>query len=40
VNFAVGGESVDASRWPALAGYVERIHSRPSYKGVIENERG
>jgi len=39
VNFAVAGESVDAGRWPQLASYVERVHSRPSYKGVIEEER-
>ncbi len=38
VNFAVAGETVDAGRWPRLAAYVERIHSRPSYKGIIENE--
>ncbi len=40
VNFAHGGESVDASRWPRLAAYVARIHARPSFKGLIEEERG
>ena len=39
VNFAVAGESVDAGRWPRLAAYLERIHSRPSFKGVIEGEQ-
>lgn len=39
VNFMHGGETVDASRWPHLAAYVERIHSRPSFKAVIEEEK-
>lgn len=39
VNFGHGGESVDASRWPKLAAYVERVHSRPSFKGLIEEEK-
>jgi glutathione S-transferase len=38
VNFAHGGEKVDAQRWPRVAAYVERIHSRPSYKAIIEEE--
>jgi glutathione S-transferase len=33
-----GGESLDASRWPRLAAYAERIHGRPSFKGCIEEE--
>jgi len=39
VNFAHGGEQVDAGRWPQLAAYVERIHARPSFKGIIEQEK-
>ena len=39
VNFAHGGETVDASRWPKLAAYVERIHARPSFKALIEEEK-
>ena len=39
VNFAHGGERVDSSRWPKLAAYVERIHSRPSFKACIEEEK-
>jgi glutathione S-transferase len=39
VNFDYAGEQVDASRWPALAGYVGRIHARPSFKALIEEER-
>lgn len=39
VNFAHGGETVDAGRWPKLAAYLERIHARPSFKALIEEER-
>ena len=39
VNFAHAGEKVDASRWPKLTAYVERIHSRPVYKALIEEEK-
>jgi glutathione S-transferase len=39
VNFAHAGESVDASRWPNLAAYVERILARPSFKECIEAEK-
>ncbi len=38
VNFTHGKETVDAGRWPKVAAYVERIHSRPSYKAIIEEE--
>jgi glutathione S-transferase len=38
VNFKLAGCSIDAKRWPKLAAYVERIHSRPSFKAVIEKE--
>jgi glutathione S-transferase len=39
VNLAHAGETVDASRWPKLAAYVARNHSRPSFKAVIEEEQ-
>jgi glutathione S-transferase len=39
VNFSHAGEVVDAGRWPHLAGYLERIHSRPSFKACIEEEK-
>lgn len=38
VNWAWAGERVDASRWPALAAYVKRIHARPSFEEVLEAE--
>jgi glutathione S-transferase len=39
VNFMHAGEAVDAGRWPKLAAYVAHIHARPSFKGVIEEEK-
>ncbi len=38
-NYRHGEGEVDAGRWPKLAAYVERIHARPSFKGLIEEER-
>jgi len=37
-NFALAGETVDASRWPNLAAYVERVHARPCFKACLEEE--
>lgn len=39
VNFRHGKGEIDAKRWPKLAAYVERIHSRPSFKGLIEEDQ-
>ena len=39
VNFAHAGESVDGKRWPRLAAYLQRVHSRPSFKALIEEEQ-
>lgn len=39
VNLAHAGENVDASRWPKLAAYLERVHGRPSFKPIIEAEK-
>ena len=39
VNLQHAGEGVDAGRWPKLAAYVERVHGRPSMKGLIEQEK-
>ena len=38
VNLIHAGESVDSARWPKLAAYVARIHARPSFKALIEEE--
>jgi glutathione S-transferase len=39
VNFGHAGESVDGKRWPQLTAYLGRVHARPSYKALIEEER-
>jgi glutathione S-transferase len=39
VNLAHAGVHADAKRWPKLAAYLERIHARPSFKTLIEQER-
>ena len=39
VNFMLAGYSVDAKRWPKLVAYLSRVHSRPSFKAVIEKEK-
>ena len=39
VNFRHGKGEIDAKRWPKLAAYVERIHARPSFKGLIEEDQ-
>ncbi len=38
VNFQIGGESVDASRWPTIAAYVDRVFSRPALKLLVEGD--
>ncbi len=39
INMAHAKETVDASRWPKLAAYVEKTWSRPSFKALIEEEK-
>jgi glutathione S-transferase len=39
VNLNLAGYSVDPKRWPKLVAYLNRIHSRPSFKAVIEKEK-
>jgi glutathione S-transferase len=39
VNFDHAGEKLDTKRWPKLAAYVERIHARPSFKAMLDEER-
>jgi len=38
-NFVYGGATLDAKRWPAFAAYIDRVHTRPSFKGVMEEDR-
>jgi glutathione S-transferase len=39
VNFMHAGYSVDPKRWPKLAAHITRIHSRPSFKEAIDQEK-
>lgn len=39
VNLVHGSWTPDASRWPKLAAYLERIHARPSFKPLIEEDK-
>ncbi|MEM9178289.1 MAG: glutathione S-transferase family protein [Pseudomonadota bacterium] len=39
VNFRHAGETVDPARWPNLADYVDRMHSRPSFERILEIEK-
>lgn len=39
VNFMHAGEAVDGAKYPHLAAFLERMHNRPSFKSVIEEER-
>lgn len=39
LNWGYAGERVDAERWPKLVAYLERVHSRPSFRPLIEEEQ-
>ncbi len=39
VNFDHAGEAVDSARWPRLAAFCKRMHDRPSFKKLLEEER-
>ncbi len=38
VNLRLAGCGVDATRWPKLAAYIDRMFSRPSFKALIAEE--
>jgi glutathione S-transferase len=38
VTFRHCGEDVDPARWPKLAAYVRRIHERPAFRAMFEEE--
>lgn len=38
VNLRHAGFGVDAARWPELARYIDRLHGRPSFKQLIDEE--
>jgi glutathione S-transferase len=39
VNFMHAGEKIDAAKYPNLAAFLDRMHSRPSFKALIEEEK-
>jgi len=38
VNLRHAGFGVAAARWPKVARYVELVHTRPSFKALIDEE--
>jgi glutathione S-transferase len=38
VNLMLADVKVDPARWPKLAAWVERVHARPSFKTLIEED--
>jgi len=40
VNMELGGEKIDAERFPVAAAYIERVLSQPSFKPIYEAELG
>ena len=39
VNMRLAGVTLDAQRWPKLTRYVARVHERPSFKALIDEDR-
>lgn len=39
VNWEHAGERIDTARHPRMAAYVARVHARPSFKTLVEQER-
>jgi glutathione S-transferase len=39
VNFMHAGEKVDAKKYPNLAAFLDRMHSRPSFRELIAEEK-
>jgi glutathione S-transferase len=39
VNLRLAGVSVDTARWPKLTRYLARVHERPSFKKLIDEDR-
>ncbi len=38
-SYQLGRGEVDPKRWPKLAAYVARVHARPSFKALIEEDQ-
>ncbi len=39
VNLMLADVRIDASRWPKLAAWTDRVHGRPSFKALIEEDQ-
>ena len=39
VNYFFASGTIDTRRWPKLAAYIAAIHERPSFRGVVAEER-
>lgn len=39
VNLRLAGVTVDTQKWPKLSRYIARVHERPSFKALIEEDR-
>ncbi len=39
VNLLLAGVTPDAAKWPKLSAYLGRIHSRPSFRPLIEGDK-
>ena len=39
VNYRHSGEDLDATRWPALAAHVSKLHARPSFQAMLADEQ-
>jgi glutathione S-transferase len=39
VNLRLAGYDVDSKQWPKLTAYINKVHARPSFKGVIDQEK-
>ena len=39
VNLLLAGVTPDAAKWPKLSACLGRIHSRPSFKPLIEGDK-
>lgn len=38
VNLVHSGEAIDHKRWPKFGAYIDRIHARPSFRAMIDEE--
>jgi glutathione S-transferase len=39
INWRYAGERLDGARWPRLVAYLERVHGRPSFRALLDDEK-